>query len=67
MESLGDTTVRLARGSQGRTEADIQSDVRKFLLDAPLDIDQGELIDVALEAQAGAGRRIDVEAGAVPL
>jgi hypothetical protein len=61
VDSIVDTAARLAAGSTGRTEADIQSDVRKFLLDAPLD--QGELFDVALEAQAGGGRRIDVEAG----
>lgn len=30
-----------------------QSDVRKFLLDAPLDIEGGQLVDVLLEAQAG--------------
>ena len=63
MEGIIETTTRLAAGSTGRTEADIQSDVRKFLLDAPLDLYQGELVDIALEAQAGGGRRIDVEAG----
>jgi len=63
VESLSQIAARLAAGSTGRTEADIQSDVRKFLLDAPLDIEQSELIDVSLEAQAGGGRRIDVEVG----
>ena len=63
MEGIIETTTRLAAGSTGRTEADIQSDVRKFLLDTPLDLYQGELVDIALEAQAGGGRRIDVEAG----
>lgn len=62
METPSDIAGRLAAGSKGRTE-DIQSDVRKFLLDAPLDLDQGEMPEVALEAQAGGGRRIDVEAG----
>jgi len=57
------TAARLAAGSQGRTEADIQSDVRKFLLDAPLELVGEQVIDVALEAQAGGRRRIDVEAG----
>jgi hypothetical protein len=61
--TLEQTASRLAAGSQGRTEADVQSDVRKFLLDAPLEIVGDELVDVALEAQAGGGRRIDVEAG----
>lgn len=63
VEELGQTAARLAAGSQGRTEADVQSDVRKFLLDAPLELGDQELVDVALEAQAGGGRRIDVEAG----
>lgn len=62
-DSLNLTAGRLAAGSQGRTEADVQSDVRKFLLDAPLELVGDQLIDVALEAQAGGGRRIDVEAG----
>lgn len=63
VDSLADIATRLASGSPGRTEADIQSDVRKFLLDARLDIGDADLLDVALEAQAGRGRRIDVEAG----
>lgn len=41
----------------------MQSDVRKFLLDAPLDLDGHDLTEVLFEAQAGGGRRIDVEAG----
>ncbi len=63
VDTLQRIATRLAAGSTGRTEADIQSDVRKFLLDAPLELEQDELLDVSLEAQAGAGRRIDVEAG----
>jgi SAM-dependent methyltransferase len=62
-DTIQDICRRLAAGSQGRTEADVQSDVRKFLLDAPLDLDGGDLTEVLLEAQAGGGRRIDVEAG----
>jgi SAM-dependent methyltransferase len=62
-DSLAQIAGRLASGSAGRTEADIQSDVRKFLLDAPLDLGGADLVDVALERQAGGGRRIDVEAG----
>src|SRR4051812_14065552 len=61
--SLQETAARLAAGVVGRTEADVQSDVRKFLLDAPLELHGKNLVDVALEAQAGGGRRIDVEAG----
>lgn len=62
-DSIQDICARLAAGGKGRTEADIQSDVRKFLLDAPLDLDGKDLTDVLLEAQAGGGRRIDVEVG----
>jgi len=62
-ETIQTIAGRLAAGSVGRTEADIQSDVRKFLLDAPLDLQGADLMDVLLEAQAGGGRRIDVEAG----
>lgn len=61
--ALQKTAGRLAAGSSGRTEADIQSDVRDFLIHADLDLTSGDLEDVALEVQAGAGRRIDVEAG----
>ncbi len=61
--SLQKIVARLAAGAVGRTEADVQSDVRAFLLDAPLDLGGSDLVDVALEAQAGSGRRIDVEAG----
>lgn len=66
-DSLQDICARLAAGSQGRTEADIQSDIRKFLLDAPLDLAGDDLTEVLLEAQAGGGRRIDVEAGTVAI
>jgi N-6 DNA Methylase len=62
-DSLAQIVGRLGAGSVGRTEADIQSDVRKFLLDAPLDLGGDDLVDVALEVQAGGGKRIDIEAG----
>lgn len=62
-DSLEAITDRLASPAAGRTEADIQSDVRKLLLDAPLELADPSVIDIKLEAQAGGGRRIDVEAG----
>ena len=46
-----------------RTEANIQSDLRTLLLAAPLELEEGDLVDIVLEQQAGGGRRIDVEAG----
>lgn len=63
MSELKTTTARLAGPIAGRTEADIQSDIKEFLLDAPLALDADEVLEVNLEAQAGGGRRIDVEAG----
>jgi hypothetical protein len=63
MAPLRDIAGRLAAGSRGRTEADIQADVRGFLLDAPLELEGSDLADVSLEAPAGGGRRIDIEAG----
>jgi hypothetical protein len=62
-DSIDAIAARLSAGAAGRTEADIQSDVRKFLLDAPLELTEPGVIDIKLEAQAGEGRRIDVEAG----
>ena len=61
--SLRDIVARLAAGSHGRAEAEIQADVRAFLLEAPLELAEDQVLDVTLEAQAGGGRRIDVEAG----
>lgn len=43
---------RLAAGAVARTEADVQSDVREFLLHAPLQLTDSEVVDVKLEAQA---------------
>jgi hypothetical protein len=63
MASLRETVARLAAGSHGRTEADVQADVRGFLLQAPLELVDDQIVNVSLEAQAGQGRRIDVEAG----
>lgn len=63
MTSLTSIAARLAAGPTGRTEADIQADVRGFLLAAPLSLSRGHVADVALEAHVGGGRRIDVEAG----
>lgn len=51
-----------AREAAGRTEATVQSDLRTFLLAAPLALEERHLNSV-LEQQAGGGRRIDVEAG----
>ncbi len=56
----------LADRDRPRTEADVQSSIKTLLLAAPLNLgdDDIEMPQVALEAQAGQGRRIDVEVGA---
>lgn len=51
--------VRNAR----RTEAEIQADVRQFILSAPFELEDGDLVDVTLESPLGDRRRIDVESG----
>lgn len=58
---LIDVVTRLA-AQQGRTEADIQSDVRAVLLDERLELDD-EDVRVVMEAPVEGGRRIDIEAG----
>jgi SAM-dependent methyltransferase len=52
---------RLVRRNERRTEAEIQADVRQFILSAPFELDVSDI--VSLESPAGEGRRIDVEAG----
>ena len=63
MISLTAIASRLAAGPLGRSEADIQADIRGFLLAAPLGLATDHLIDVSLEVGAGGGRRVDIEAG----
>jgi SAM-dependent methyltransferase len=46
-----------------RTEAEIQADVRQFILSAPFELETGDLVDVSLESPVGDRKRIDVEAG----
>ena len=63
--NLDALTRRLANRDPGRTEANVQSDLHALLLAAPLELDEHDLrdLEVVLEQQAGARRRIDVEAG----
>lgn len=62
---LNALAARLANRVNTRTEANVQSDLHALLLAAPLELEENDLInlDPVLEQQAGAGRRIDVEAG----
>jgi hypothetical protein len=62
--SLGDTFSRLVARDNRRTEAEIQADVRQFILDAPFELEEQDLSVVQLESQLGNRRRIDVEVGA---
>ena len=61
---LMDTFARLVTRDNHRTEAEIQADVRQFILDAPFELEDNDLSIVHLESQVGDGRRIDVEVGA---
>src|SRR5437879_3763853 len=54
---------RLARRDTRRTEAEIQADVRQFILSAPFELDESDLSVVSLESPVGDRRRIDVEVG----
>ncbi|WP_296580041.1 N-6 DNA methylase [Xanthobacter sp.] len=61
---MSDTFARLCIRDNRRTEAEIQADVRQFILDAPFALDEDDLTIVQLESQLGDRRRIDVEVGA---
>jgi hypothetical protein len=63
MVELRDVVKRLATRTADRSEATVQSDVRLFLLSAPLGLEENDLNSIVLEAPAGARRRIDVEVG----
>ncbi|WP_419927207.1 N-6 DNA methylase [Candidatus Poriferisocius sp.] len=62
--SLSELVERLAnRSRRGRTEATVQADVRMLLLAAGLNLTEGDVLDVELEAPLADRRRIDVEMG----
>ncbi|MGY3342028.1 MULTISPECIES: N-6 DNA methylase [unclassified Bradyrhizobium] len=65
--SLSDLLTRLANREGPRTEADVQADVRGFLLEAPFQLEEGDIQNVLLESQLGDRRRIDVEVGSTVL
>jgi hypothetical protein len=60
--AIGDCLARLATRNPGRTEADIQADVRDVLLYGGFDLGEEH---VRLESPAPDRRRIDVEVGAL--
>lgn len=66
MRALRRIATLLARGAKGRTEAEIQADVRAFLIEAPLSLEADDLegpLEVSLEAPVATRKRIDVEVG----
>ncbi len=60
---LAATLARLADRDSPRTEAEIQADVRSFILTAPFSLHEEDVRIVALESPVGIKRRIDVEVG----
>lgn len=62
---LADVLRRMANRDERRTEANIQSDLHTLLLTASLQLEEANIeeLEVVLEQQTGARRRIDVEAG----
>ncbi|MFF5180695.1 N-6 DNA methylase [Micromonospora sp. NPDC000316] len=60
--SLQPLLARIADRRAARSEATLQADIRQLLLAGDFGLAEAHL-DVDLEAQAGGGRRIDIEAG----
>jgi len=60
---LLDVFLRLANRHDRRTEAEIQADVRQFILSAPFELEESDVVVVSLESPVGNRRRIDVEVG----
>ncbi len=65
--TLGALLERLVDRDAPRTEADLQAQLRHFLVTAPLNLDDEALKNIALESPAGLRRRIDVELGSTVL
>lgn len=55
--------LRLVQRNERRSEAEIQADVRQFILSAPFELDDEDVRVVNLETSVGDRRRIDVEVG----
>lgn len=61
--SLQPLLARIADRRAARSEATLQSDIRQLLLAGDFGLSYDHLDEVDLEAPAGGGRRIDIEAG----
>ena len=57
-----DQFKRMVRVSTSKTEAEIVADIRSFILEAPLQLQEENLV-VELESQVGARQRIDIQVG----
>jgi hypothetical protein len=55
---LQEFVARFCQRDQARSEAEVQSDIRQFILAAPFHLDEGDVEIAALETQAGGGRRM---------
>jgi hypothetical protein len=60
---LKELFARLVKRIDRRTEAEIQADVRQFILTAPFQLEEGDVELVHLESPLGDRRRIDIEVG----
>jgi SAM-dependent methyltransferase len=60
---MEDLVARIRRRDQHRSEAEVQADVRQFILSAPFELDEGDVENVLLESPLGDRRRIDIEVG----
>jgi hypothetical protein len=60
---MNDLFTRMVVRDPRRSEADIQSDIRHFILTAPFELEDADLADVLLETPVGDRRRIDIESG----
>ncbi len=60
---MNELFLRIVKRDPQRTEAEIQADIRQFILDAPFELEDEDVEVVNLESPAGNRRRIDVEVG----
>lgn len=60
---LQDIVSRICKRDQARSEAEVQADIRQFILSAPFHIEEGDIRVAVLEAPVDGGRRIDIEIG----
>lgn len=60
---LEEIVARICRRDQTRSEAELQADIRQFILTAPFELEEGDVQTATLEAPVAGGRRIDIEVG----